>query len=125
MLKDWRTWSTLAYFILMLPLGIVYFVIAVTGLSLSLAFIATPFIGMATRFGWLGTGSPDGYVHPAWLADWWAVPIVLGIGVLLLTALLHAARGIGRLHAAFAKTLLVSPAGTASAPESAEPVAAR
>jgi uncharacterized membrane protein len=126
MLKDRRTWSTLAYFILMLPLGIIYFVIAVTGLSLSLALIATPFIGMAARLGWLGTdGSADGYVYPLWLAAWWALPIVLGTGVVLLTALLHMARGVGRLHAAFAKTLLVSPAGSASAPESAEPVAAR
>ena len=37
MLKDRRTWTTLAYLILMLPIGIVYFVIAVVGLSLSLA----------------------------------------------------------------------------------------
>jgi len=33
MLKDRRTWTTLAYLILMLPLGIVYFAVAVVGLS--------------------------------------------------------------------------------------------
>jgi uncharacterized membrane protein len=126
MLKDWRTWSTLAYFVLMLPLGIAYFVIAVTGLSVSLAFIATPLIGMALRFGWFtGTVSTDLSIHPAWLAAWWAAPIVIGAGVLLLAAVMHVARGIGRLHAVFAKSLLVSPTGGASAPETAEPVAAR
>lgn len=34
-LKDVRTWSSLAYMLLMLPLGIVYFTAAVTGLALS------------------------------------------------------------------------------------------
>src|ERR1700729_2416718 len=37
MLKDGRTWSTLVYFLLMLPIGILYFVIAVAGLSVSLS----------------------------------------------------------------------------------------
>ena len=126
MLKDRRTWSTLAYFILMLPLGIAYFVIAVTGLSVSLAFIATPFLSMASHFGWLNdaAGNPEVYIHPMWLGDWWALPILLGAGVLLLTALMHVARGIGRLHAAFAKSLLVSPAGSATEGEVAAPAAA-
>jgi uncharacterized membrane protein len=126
MLKDWRTWSTLAYFILMLPLGIAYFVIAVTGLSVSLALIATPFISMALHFGWFSsTVNTDVSIHPAWLAAWWAAPIVIGAGVLLLAALMHVARGIGRFHAVFAKSLLVSPSGSGLAPEPAAPVAAR
>src|SRR5665213_2556395 len=36
MLKDARTWTTIAYLLLMLPLGIAYFVIAVVGLSVGL-----------------------------------------------------------------------------------------
>src|SRR6202167_1696981 len=46
MLKDSRTWTTLAYFILMLPLGIVYFVIAVIGLSVGLACTVAPAFGL-------------------------------------------------------------------------------
>src|SRR5271163_3592246 len=42
MLKDRRTWTTIAYFILMLPIGVAYFVTAVVGLSVSLAFIFAP-----------------------------------------------------------------------------------
>lgn len=42
MLADRRTWSTLAYLVLMLPLGIVYFVIAVVELALSVSFILAP-----------------------------------------------------------------------------------
>src|SRR5207248_7524228 len=36
MLADARTWTTLLYFLIMLPLGIIYFVIATVGLSVGL-----------------------------------------------------------------------------------------
>jgi hypothetical protein len=36
-------------------------------------------------------------------------------GVVLLTLLMHLARGIGRLHAMYAKALLVSPAAAPAA----------
>src|SRR5208337_4786812 len=49
MLKDRRTWTTLAYLVLMLPLGIAYFVTAITGLAVSLALIFGPLAGLAER----------------------------------------------------------------------------
>jgi uncharacterized membrane protein len=108
MLKDRRTWTTLAYLILMLPLGIMYFVIAVVGLSLSLAFIFAPLINLAGRYDWLGI--PSGvHMNPAWLNSLWAAPLLMLAGVLMLTLLMHLARGIVRLHAQLAKTLLVAP----------------
>src|SRR5688572_30811089 len=48
---DPRTWATQLYFLLMLPLGIAYFTVAVTGLTTSLALIAAP---VAVLFGDLG-----------------------------------------------------------------------
>ena len=39
----------------------------------------------------------------------WALPLMVLTGVLLLTLLMHLARGIGRLHAMYAKALLVAP----------------
>ena len=108
MLKDRRTWTTLAYLILMLPLGIVYFVIAVTGVSVSLPLIFAPLIDAAGTFGWFGQPG-DVYFSPAWLAAVWVQPLMMLAGVVLLTGLMHLARGIGRLHAGFAKTLLVAP----------------
>ena len=108
MLKDRRTWTTLAYLILMLPLGIVYFVIAVVGLSLGLGFLFAPMIDFAGRYGWFGIPS-DVHMNPAWLDSPWAAPLLMLLGVLLLTLLMHLARGVGRLHALFAKTLLVAP----------------
>jgi uncharacterized membrane protein len=108
MLKDRRTWTTLAYLILMLPLGIVYFVIAVVGLSLGLGFLFAPMIDFAGRYGWFDIPG-DVHMSPAWLDSLWAAPLLMLLGALLLTLLMHLARGIGRLHALFAKTLLVAP----------------
>jgi uncharacterized membrane protein len=108
MLKDRRTWTTFGYLILMLPLGIVYFVIAVLGLSLSLAFIFAPLADLASRYSWFGLPA-DVQLYPVWLGGDWLTPFMVLVGVLLLTALMHLARGVGRLHALFAKALLVAP----------------
>ncbi len=112
MLSDPRTWTTLLYMVLMLPLGIIYFTLAVTLLSVSLSFIVAPvmallgyatmnqnyegFSVLAMENGVLGTSL--GYV---------SLPLVFIAGVLLLFATLHLARGIGYLHGQFAKHLLV------------------
>jgi uncharacterized membrane protein len=109
MLKDRRTWTTLAYLILMLPLGIVYFVIAVVGLSLSLAFTFAPLGELANRYGWFAQPG-DVHLSPPWLDSFWGVPLMMLAGILLLTLLMHLARGVGRLHAMYAKALLVAPA---------------
>jgi uncharacterized membrane protein len=108
MFKDRRTWTTLAYFLLMLPLGIVYFVTAVVGLSVSLAFIFAPLAEFASHFSWFGLPD-DLHMNPAWLDSFWAMPLLVLVGVLLLTSLMHLARGVGRLHAMYAKALLVAP----------------
>jgi uncharacterized membrane protein len=113
MLRDRRTWTTLAYLILMLPIGVVYFAMAVIGLSLSLAFIFGPLLDFASRQHWLGiTG--DFHTDPAWLGSVWAMPLLVLAGVLLLTLLMHLARGVGHVHAMYAKTLLVAPASSAA-----------
>ncbi|HEY1315130.1 MAG TPA: sensor domain-containing protein [Steroidobacteraceae bacterium] len=106
MLRERRTWTTLAYLVLMLPLGIAYFVMAVVGLSLSLALIFAPLADVASRYQWFGI-PPDVRMNPAWLGSAWALPLMVLAGVVLLTLLMHLARGVGRLHAVYAKALLV------------------
>jgi len=70
--------------------------------------IFAPLVEIASRYGWFGI--PDGvHMNPAWLGSAWALPLTMGIGVLLLTLLMHLARGVGRLHAMYAKALLVAP----------------
>ena len=107
MFLDPRTWSTVLYFLAMLPLGILYFTLAVTLLSVSIAFIAAPvlvWLGIAETSmsidGWQFLRFGDNMVSTS--LGWWSLP--------LLFATLHLARGIGRLHGLFAKHLLVKSA---------------
>ena len=105
MLKDSRTWTTLAYLMLMLPLGIIYFVVAVVGLSVGLIGVfAVPLALLGPFFDAFGTT-----VDPAWLGTPPALLAVGILGILVLTSLLHTARGIGRVHAHIAKRFLVTP----------------
>src|SRR6185369_7183476 len=53
MLKDLRTWTTLAYLALMLPLGILYFTVAVLGICIVVGFIGAPVYWVAEQLGWL------------------------------------------------------------------------
>jgi hypothetical protein len=103
MLKDSRTWTTLAYFILMLPLGIVYFVIAIIGVSVGLALMLAPPLVILNKFGLI-----DGSINPAWLGAVPFLAIMEVMGLLVLTALMHTARGVGRVHARIAKRFLVA-----------------
>jgi hypothetical protein len=74
---------------------------------MSLAFIFAPTIEFASRYSWFGLPD-DLHSSPAWLGTVWAMPFLVLLGVLLLTLVMHLARGIGRLHAMYAKALLVA-----------------
>ena len=118
MLKDPRTWTTIAYFILRLPIGILYFVIAVAGLAIGLSLTAGPIIGVLAQAGWFGATGAEVFstAQPEWVFhSGFGVPLLGLVGLLLLTSVMHLARGIGRLHAMFAKSMLV--ARTASSDE--------
>jgi uncharacterized membrane protein len=98
---DIRTWSSFVYFLLMLPLGICYFAIAVVSLTLSLAVGLLPLAslyGEHNHFYWFG----NPFELPLW-----SLPITLAIGLLMLILTLHLARGLGLLQGAMAKHFLV------------------
>ena len=102
MFADGRTWLTMLYFLLMLPLGVAYFTIATTLLSLSLALMFAP-------LGDLLFDHPVGiWIDGVNVATaFWVWPVSVAVGALLLFGTLHLARGIGKLHGAMAKHLLV------------------
>ena len=111
MFTDPRTWTTLFYMVLMLPLVIAYFIIAAVLLAVALGLLGLP---VAMLFGrdWL----QGLYVDRTILLDWGSGPHVpvwgevlamFLLGAVLLFATLHLVRGIGRLHGAMAKHLLV------------------
>jgi uncharacterized membrane protein len=110
MLKDPRTWGTLVYFIVMLPLGVFYFVFAVVGICFSIAMFVMPILLLLYHMGVVGMNLQiDGSLelpHPALL------PFISVLGLLLLTVTMHLARGIGYLHGQLAKTLLVQAQGS-------------
>ncbi len=99
---DARTWTAMLYMLLMLPLGILYFTLMITCLSVSLSFVAAP----------LSLLSPQ-YFDVMWF-NWslteeapWLLPLVSIVGILMLFVTLHLARGVGKVHSLFAKLLLV------------------
>jgi len=110
MLKDVRTWTTLLYLLVMLPLGILYFTITVTGLALGLRLALAPLFLLGGQFGWFPPefsggvinvdGSPESIIGALFCA---------AVGVVILTLLLHAVRWLARSHARLAKALLVEP----------------
>ena len=106
MFTDPRSWSTLLYMLLMLPLGVAYFVVAVVGLSLSLGFMVAP---LALLFGYDPQFTVTLWDAP--LAETpWTWPLVFAGGVVLLFVLMHLARGIATVHGQLAKHLLVKVA---------------
>jgi hypothetical protein len=114
----------------MLPIGIAYFVTAVVGLTLSLTFIALPIAAVLAQWGLFGMNGVVIFedAQPRWLFDsGFAIPLFAVLGVLLLTSLMHLARGVGRLHAKFAKSMLVARVGpsTTAAAESSAPLTAQ
>jgi len=113
--SDIRTWTTLAYQLLALPLGVVYFSITVIGLAMSLGMIGSGMLILLRSLG-LDLGlDPDLNIQ-----IWGSAPEPTSIevtllsigtivfGVVFLTATLHLARWLGRMQGRIAKRLLVS-----------------
>ena len=102
MFTDARTWSTMLYFLLMLPLGVAYFALASALLTTSGGLVFSPLVSLFSGNNvsiWIN-GSQ--YAQAVWV---WPILAVVGAALLLLT--LHLARGIGKVHGALAKHLLV------------------
>ena len=103
-LKDGRTWASLGYLVLMLPIGIAYFTLTVTFLALGVGLIALPFVQLIGGHTWIDYGVSG--LHE-WLLPGWGMPFVVIAGFLVLLGWFHATRWIGYGHAAYAKAALV------------------
>jgi len=99
---DKHTWFSILYMFIQFILGTIYFVLFVTVLSVSLSFIAIPVLQE-----WLGMGAiyNNGirYFFPIW-----SYPLLVLGGLLLWTAFMNLARGVGQLHGRMAKSMLVT-----------------
>jgi uncharacterized membrane protein len=97
-----HTWLSMLYMVLMLPLGVIYFSLFVTLISLSFGLIAAP---VSQIFLSKPVITIEGvlYVIPFWLE------LVLAVGgALLAVSTMHLAKLIGRGHGWLAKGLLVN-----------------
>jgi hypothetical protein len=106
MFTDPRTWSTMLYMVLMLPLGIVYFTVAVAAMSVSLGLIVG---GLSFGLQAIGIDVFDVNWYIGY-PEWWEAPLASILGVLGLFVTLHLARGVGKVHGLLAKHLLVKTA---------------
>lgn len=98
---DKLSWTTILYMVIQLPLGILYFTVFVTFLSMGLAGIAAPFAQYVFDVPVIVFNNTV-YFAPPWL-----MPLVVVVGFLWILLTLHLARGLGRLHGRYAKALLV------------------
>src|SRR5258706_728833 len=104
-LLDVRTWSSMLYLFLMLPLGIAYFVIAIVGISVPLGLIGGSVWGLLTNRSPIQLDDAPVLEHLAHTAP--GLMLLALVGVLLFFVTLHIARGVGWMHARVAEVLLV------------------
>ncbi|MBL6852418.1 MAG: sensor domain-containing protein [Alphaproteobacteria bacterium] len=102
---DLRTWSSMFYMLLMLPLGVTYFVVGVVGLSLSLGVTASCVYSLFTGESHFQISDAPYLQHFLHTAPGLIVFALLGI--LLFFVVLHVARAIGWVHGKIAEGLLV------------------
>jgi uncharacterized membrane protein len=100
-LVDYRTWTTMLYMVLMLPLGITYFVIVVTALATSLGVFVAPIAQ------WIANTPVIRFGEWGLLIDPWEAPLWFAAGILGAFVTLWLAKGVGYLHGMFAKVMLV------------------
>ena len=103
--SDVRTWSSLFYMLLRLPLGITYFVIGVVGLALSIGVTGGSVYSLITGESHIQISDAPYLQHFLHTAPGLIVLALLGI--LLFFLVLHVARAIGWIHAKIAEALLV------------------
>jgi hypothetical protein len=101
LVSSWLVWKTLFYMLLMLPLGVIYFSIFVTLISLGLSMVALPVVQLFIHFP-LITINSNSYYIPSWQFPLWAAG-----GAFILLVSMHFAKLLGRVHGWFAKMMLM------------------
>jgi hypothetical protein len=101
LVKDRRTWLTILYMIILMPLGILYFTLFLTLLIFALYGVVSPLLFYYFELPLAHINGIDIFV-PGWYA-----PLTVFAGILLLMLTLHLAKGLGHLHGRLAKAMLV------------------
>lgn len=104
-LADGRTWSSLIYMILQLPLGVIYFTLAVTLGATSGGMIASSFYELST--GKNVAQLPNYPEIDALLNTPHGLVLAIIVGMIGVLFMLHLARVVGFIHGKIAEALLV------------------
>ncbi|HEY1630969.1 MAG TPA: sensor domain-containing protein [Rhizomicrobium sp.] len=104
-LIDVRTWSTLLYLVLMLPLGTLYFTLAVVGITVPVALIGGSLTSLITGHSNVRIDDVPWLEHLFTTAPGLILCMLVGIALLFIT--LNIAKGIGWVHGRIAEVLLV------------------
>ncbi len=104
-LGDIRTWTSMLYLLLMLPLGIIYFTLGIVGLAVSLGVTGGSIWSLLTNqshFQFAGVPWAEHFFNTAP-----GLIVLVAVGILLFFCVLHMARLIGWTHGKIAEVLLV------------------
>jgi hypothetical protein len=104
-LSDLRTWTSMLYLLLMLPLGVIYFVVGIVGLAVSLGIAGTSIYALVTNQSHVQIQALPWLEHLFHTAP--GLILLTAIGIVLFFLLLHLARFVGWLHGKIAEGLLV------------------
>ncbi len=100
-LMDYRTWTTMLYMGLQMFFGIAYFTLVVTVFAVCISVAALPVLQEVANQPLLVV---DGFSY--WIEPWGYPVFILG-GLLGAVGMMWVAKGIGKMHAAYAKAMLV------------------
>jgi uncharacterized membrane protein len=100
-LSDRHTWTAMGFMFLMLPIGIIYFTLFITFISVSLSLIAAPIVYFVFNQQIIHAPHIEQYIQP-W--NYWLLPL---FGIIFFVLTLHLTKAIGRFQALFAKAMLV------------------
>ncbi|MFS1425401.1 sensor domain-containing protein [Shewanella sp. 10N.286.48.B5] len=99
LIKNRENWTSILYLLLQLPLSLLYFTIFVLPAVFSILLFLSPVIDPL-----INTINPSLSID----INWYWLPISTPLSLIGLMLSLHAAKTIGKLHARFAKSMLVS-----------------
>jgi len=102
---DVRTWSSMFYMLLMLPLGVSYFVIGVVGLAVSLGVVGGSIFSLLTGESHIQIQEAPYLEHLLHTAP--GLILLAVVGALSFFVVLHIARAVGWVHGKIAEGLLV------------------
>lgn len=100
-LSDRRTWTTLVYMIIKLPLGVIYFSVFVVLLAYSLQLMVYPALSLIFDLPFIVINNLK------FAVPWPLLPVFVVAGFVDLVLILHLARATARMHAGLAKGFLV------------------